>query len=77
MCERTYNLAGFPTASEVSEGDQRLFVMEAKTFEDLCVGLSQPCVCSGRWKLHVCIFLLLHARCLKSGNLSGKCSGMR
>ena len=21
-------------------------------FEDLCVGLSQPCVCSGRWKLH-------------------------
>ena len=48
MCERTYNLAGFPTASEVSEGDQRLFVMEAKTFEDLCVGLSQPCVCSGR-----------------------------
>ena len=31
---------------------QRLFVMEAKTFEDLCVGLSQPCVCSGRWKLH-------------------------
>ena len=52
MCERTYNLVGFPTASEVSEGDQRLFAIEAKMFEDLCVGLSQPCVCSGRWKLH-------------------------
>ena len=26
--------------------------MEAKTFDELCLNLSQPCECSGRWKLH-------------------------
>ena len=40
---------GFATETEVCDG---LFVMEASTFDDLCVSLSQPCVCSGRWKLH-------------------------
>ena len=43
---------GFATETEVCDGDQRLFVMEASTFDDLCVSLSQPCECSGRWKLH-------------------------
>ena len=26
--------------------------MEVQTFDDLCANLSQPCICSSRWKLH-------------------------
>ena len=29
-----------------------VFVMESTTFDDLCVSLSQLCVCAGHWKLH-------------------------
>ena len=56
MCERTYNLVGFSTASEVSEGDQRLFVKEAKTFEDLSVSA-------------MCVFWSLEASLYKTSGL--------
>ena len=34
-------------------GDQRLRVRNGvDNVDDLCVSLSQPCVCAGHWKLH-------------------------
>ena len=45
MCTTSIKIyVGFATETEVCDGDNRLFVMEASTFDDLCGTISAVCM---------------------------------